>query len=255
MSMYNDMAWEERGNRETCVANFLMVADYARKFAKGHRSFLGPGSEKKWCGTHVYKPNGEWDDVVNLSESGHPVFRGSSAFERGDLKSKGKGKLSIQINGSDETVEVILRTVISVNQLSVYRAVADMCGELAWEISKCSKGTEKSVALENWETMVMPPEVSTTNQTSPTDARVQGNLLREYEQKFADLPEHLQLTKLCSHAGLAKTLEKGQHFTTLDDEQLDRLKGKGRENTKREDRSSSGCNGSVIIKDVTELKS
>ena len=30
----------------------------------------------------------------------------------------------------------------------------------------------------------MLPEVSTTDQISPTDARVQGNLLREYEQKF-----------------------------------------------------------------------
>ena len=98
---------------------------------------------------------------------------------------------------------MILRTVISVNQLSVHGAVADTCGELAWEI---------------FQIMVMPPEVSTTDQTSPTDARVQGNLLREYEQEFADLPEHLQLTKLCSNAGLAKTVEKKrQHFTTLDD--------------------------------------
>ena len=61
--------------------------------------------EKKWYGSHVHK-------------SGHPVLRGSSAFERGDLKSEGKGKLSIHFNGSDETVEVILRTFISVNQLN-----------------------------------------------------------------------------------------------------------------------------------------
>ena len=114
-----------------------MVADYARKFAQGHWSFLGPGSETNWYGTHTYKPIGEWDDVADImitdiSKSGHPVFRGSSASERGDLKSKGKGKLSIHFNGSDETVEVILRALIYVNQLSVNGAVADMCGELAW---------------------------------------------------------------------------------------------------------------------------
>ena len=148
----------------------------------------------------------------NFSGSGHPVFRASSACERGDLKSKGKGKLSIHFNGSDETVEVILRTVISVNQLSVYGA-----------ISKCSKGTGKPVALDNPVTVVMPPEVSTTDQISPTDARAQGNLLRECEQKFANLPEQFQLTKLCSDAGLAKTVAKGQYFTTLDDTKLDRL--------------------------------
>ena len=52
---------------------------------------LGPGSEKKWYGTHTYKPSGEWvrvaeDMMIDFSESGHPVFRGSSAFERGPLR-------------------------------------------------------------------------------------------------------------------------------------------------------------------------
>ena len=62
-SMYGDIVLGEKGNRETCVANSLIDADYARKFAQGHWSFLGPGSEKRWCGTHVNKPNGGWDDV------------------------------------------------------------------------------------------------------------------------------------------------------------------------------------------------
>ena len=60
--------------------------------------------------------------VVNFSERGHPVFCGSSVFETGDLNCKGKGKLSIHFNGSDETVDVILRAVVSVNQLRVYGA-------------------------------------------------------------------------------------------------------------------------------------
>ena len=232
---------EKKETEKPVLRTLLLLQIMLEKFAHGQWSLLG--SEKKWYGTHVYKPNGQWDDVadvvmINFCECGHLVFRGSSAFERGDLKSKGKGHMSIHFNGSDETVEVILRTVISVNQLSVYGAVADMCEELAWEISKCSKGTEKPVALDNLETMVMPPELSTTDQISPTDGRVQ-NLLREYEQKFANLPEHLQLIKICSSAGLAKTVEKGQYFTTLDDTELDRLKGSCREYTlPRSDQSS-----------------
>ena len=43
--------------------------------------------------------------MISFSESGHPVFRGSSAFERGDLKSNGKGKLSIHVCGDDETAK------------------------------------------------------------------------------------------------------------------------------------------------------
>ena len=66
MSMYNDIVWGEKGNRETCIANSFMVSEYARKFAQGHWSFLGPGTEKKWYGTHENKPNGEWDDVALL---------------------------------------------------------------------------------------------------------------------------------------------------------------------------------------------
>ena len=89
-------------NEEWCLANSLIVADYWRRFAQGHWSFLGPGSEKEWYGTHTYKPHGKWDRVaedmmLNFSESGHPVFRGSSAFEQGGLKSKAKRKLSITL--------------------------------------------------------------------------------------------------------------------------------------------------------------
>ena len=128
------------------LASSFNVAEYARRFAPGHWSFLGPGSEKKWCGTHTYKSNGERESVpeimmINFCESGHPVFRGSSALERGDLKSKGKGNMSVHFNGSDETFDVVFRTMISVNQLSIYGAVADMCEELAWEFSRCSEGT------------------------------------------------------------------------------------------------------------------
>ena len=50
----------------------------------------GPGSAKKWYGTHASKPDGQWDEVaenmmINFAESGHPIFRASSAFERGEL--------------------------------------------------------------------------------------------------------------------------------------------------------------------------
>ena len=85
----------------------------------------------------------------------------------------------------------------------------------------------------------MPTELSSTNQTFSTDEREQGDLLHDYVRKFANLPIHLQVTKLCSNAGLAKTVEKGQYFTTLDDTELDRLKGSCREYTLlRSDKSS-----------------
>ena len=79
--------------------------------------------------------------LLNFSERGHPVFRGTSALERGALISKGGGQLSIHFCGDPQTVEVVFRTLVSVSQLSVYEAAADMCDELASRISDCSAST------------------------------------------------------------------------------------------------------------------
>ena len=71
--------------------------------------------------------------------------------------------------------------------------------------------------------MVIPTKFPTANPIAQTGAEVQGNLLREYEQKFAELPEQEILTKLCSNACFWKNIEKGQNFIGLDDDTLDIL--------------------------------
>ena len=86
MSMYNDFLGRTQGNCRKCVANSLNVAAYANKFSRtvvGH--FLALDCEKKWDGTHVNKPFGEWNKVaesmmINFAESGHPMFQATSAF-------------------------------------------------------------------------------------------------------------------------------------------------------------------------------
>ena len=100
----------------------------AKKFPAGRWSFLGPGSEKKWYSTYIDRPRGEWDRVAELMiikfrESGHPVFRATSPFSRGTLKSKGGGNLSVHFCADGDTIETVLRTIISVIQLSIYEAV------------------------------------------------------------------------------------------------------------------------------------
>ena len=40
------------------------------------------------------------------------------------IKKQKKGKKSIQFNSSEETIELIIRTIISVHQLSIYGAVS-----------------------------------------------------------------------------------------------------------------------------------
>ena len=77
--------------------------------------------------------------MLNLSDSRHPIFRASSAFERGELRSKEGRKKSIHFNGSDEHIELLLRTVISANQLSVCGAIADLCNELPKDLGALGK--------------------------------------------------------------------------------------------------------------------
>ena len=67
--------------------------------------------------------------MLTFAESKHPVFRATSPLSRGQLKSKGHGKLSIHYAATQETIETIFRIIVSANQLSLYGAVAEMCEE------------------------------------------------------------------------------------------------------------------------------
>ena len=105
---------------------------FARRFGAGQWSFLGPGSKKKWYSISEDSPQGEWDKIAELmmlefGENGHPVFRATSPLSRGQLKSKGGGKLSIHYCADLETIKTVFRTIASVNQLRLYGAVAEMC--------------------------------------------------------------------------------------------------------------------------------
>ena len=67
--------------------------------------------------------------LVEFAESGCPIFRASTPLSRGQLRSKGHGKLSIHYAADLETVETIFRKFVSANQLSLYGAVAERCEE------------------------------------------------------------------------------------------------------------------------------
>ena len=212
MSMYNDIEWKAKGNNEQCEYNSQTVANYARKFPRGHWSFLGPASEKKWYGTNTNKPVVSWDRMaeemmLNFSGSGHPIFRASSAFQRVKLRSKEGGKKSKHFNGSDENIELLLRTVISANQLSIYGAIADLCNELPKDL----RAPGKPAAPEHLETMEIPSPAEETQ----TNVQQWGNLAQEYERIFEQLSEDQKLSKLCCDAGL-KLVEQGPYFYTLE---------------------------------------
>ena len=90
---------------------------FARRFAIGQRSFIGPGSEKKWYSSEN-SPQGAWDNIAE-----------QMLLEFAEFKSKGREKLSIHFTADQDTVDTIYRIILLVNQLSVNGAVAAMCEE------------------------------------------------------------------------------------------------------------------------------
>ena len=64
-----------------------------------------------------------------IAENGRPTLRATTPLSRGSLKSKGHGKLSIHFTADYPKIETIFRIIISVNQLSLYGAVANICEE------------------------------------------------------------------------------------------------------------------------------
>ena len=88
---------------------------------------------KKWYSSEN-SPQGAWDNIaeqmlLELAESGHPTFRATTPLSRGTLKSNGRGKLSMHFAADVDTIDTIYRIILSVNQLSVYGAVAAVCEE------------------------------------------------------------------------------------------------------------------------------
>ena len=119
MSMFNDISWGSKDNKIECESNAQLVSLFAKRFGAVQWSFLGSSSEKKWYSKSEDSPQGEWDKMaekmmVTLAESGHPVFRATSPLSRGQLKSKGGGKLSIHYCADQDTITTVFRTISSV---------------------------------------------------------------------------------------------------------------------------------------------
>ena len=154
VSMFNDIDWKKNGNSAECIWTSKHVSDYAKEFPRGHWSFLGPGNEEKWYGTYAHKPEGTRDQQGNqtidqFQQSGHPIFRGTSALDRGVLKRQ-SGRNTVHFTADAGNIELMLRTIHSGNQLSIYGAVSNWCIDLAEKMhGQTSTGVDTSISEEN----------------------------------------------------------------------------------------------------------
>ena len=185
MSMFNDISCGTKDNEEDCLANARLVSLFTRRFGTGQWSFIGPGSEKKWYSIKEDSPQGIWDKIaekmLEFAESGCPIFRATTPLSRGQLKSKGHGKLSIHFAATQETIETIFRKIVSANQLSLYGAVAEMCEEC--ESLHDRSGRPDKVMGQSFVLSAIKTEVS-LDYDDPTN---QDLLLQQYGERIEKL--------------------------------------------------------------------
>ena len=169
-----------------------------QKNSPGRWSFLAPGSEKKWYSTHESKPQGECDSVAELmlkfGESRHPVFRSTSSLSRGVLKSNGGGQLSIHFCAGEGTIETVFRTIISVNQLSIYGAVSDLCEEY----KTCHVRTVRPVMVRQSDPLFVLTSSLMKTPIPSIDDSWQEDLLQKHKERVERLSQQNRVMKFCT---------------------------------------------------------
>ena len=240
--MFNDISCNRKGNKDECLANAETVKVLARRFGIGQWSFIGPGSEKKWYSSEN-SPQGAWDNIAEqmllaFAESGHSSFRATTPLSRGILKSKGRGKLSIHFAADVDTIDTIYRIVLSVNQLSVYGAVAAVCEDFVSHQDR----TGEPVILVGQSFVLGEVKAETPlHNENPMNDQI---IWQQYIQQVESLSPENRVSKFCKEAGFMRVVEVGQYFVTKDTGDFRQFQSVAcREYTLRRDDPASQANG------------
>ena len=259
MSMIKDIFCGSRDNEEECLLNAKLVSLYAKRFGAGQWSFIGPGSEKKWYCISEDSPQGVWDNIaermlVEFAESGCPIFRARSPLSRCRLKSKGHGKLSIHYAADLETIKTVFRTFISVNQPSLYGAIAEIRGEY----ESLHERTERPVVMEQSSSSLVPSVIKTEVLLDCDDLAHKDLLLQQYGERIEKISLQDTLSKFCMDAGFLNVVEIGQYFMTKDTAEFPQFRAVAcREYTLPRDEEASqpkgGIQGNTKVGPVLEI--
>ena len=222
VSMFNDIICGNEGNELTCLENSPKVSDYARRFAVGRWSFLGPGSETKRRATDSVKPAGEWDSVAahmlkNLGQSGHPIFRATSALDRGQLKGNGSGKKSIHFCACESDH---LRQFFALLFLQISSVFTEQSQIYVKNFLKHWPVLNKTYVVEEQSELMVAPTDLYGNQKFPANELERGDPVHSHQQRLQNLSDEAQLIKLSTDAGFVKAVALGQFSMTRDAEEF-----------------------------------
>ena len=110
--------------------------------------------------------------------------------------------------------------MISVNQLSIYGAVSDLCEEY----KACHVRTGRLVLAGQSDPLFVPASLLTKTPTPSTNDPAQEDLLQKYKERVERLSQQNRLIRICTDAGFLTTVEVGQYFMTKDTEEFSQFK-------------------------------
>ena len=191
MSMFNDISWGSKDNRVNAIQMLNSFLSMQRDLEQdnGHSSGL---DLRKWYSVCENSPQGEWDRVaeqmmLTFAESKHSAFRSTCPLSREVLKNKRGRNLSIHYCADTETIETVFRTLISVNQLSLYGAVAEMCEEY----ESCHDRTGRLV-VEGQSNPLFVPSVMKTSIPLTDDPAQEEDLLQKCRERIEKLSQQTE---------------------------------------------------------------
>ena len=226
--LHVDVQWHHMGDLHTMNGNTLLTPHLWLYLQKDFQEDVGHSSDldQKQSGILLTSIDHEEDGTESLKlmmikfrESGHPVFRATSPLSRGTPKSKGGGKLSIHFCADGDTIGTVFSTIISVNQLSIFGAVSDLCEEF----STCQARTGRPVLAGQSDTLFEPAILLTTTPTPSIEVPAQEILLHKYKERVERLSQQDRVMKICTDAGFLKAVEVGQYFMTKDTDEFSQL--------------------------------
>ena len=104
----------------------------------------------------------------------------------------------------------------SVNQLSIYRAVSDVCEKY----NACQTRTVRLVLARQSDPLFEPISSLIKTPTPSTNDPAQEDLLQKYQERVERLPQQDRVIKNCTSAGFLTTVDVGQYFMTKDNEEF-----------------------------------
>ena len=122
--------------------------------------------------------------------------------------------MSIHYCADLETITTVLRTITSVNQLSLFGAVAEMCEEYE------SYHAGRPVVGEQSSSSFVPNVINTNVPLNNDDRTHKELLLQRYRERIEKSSQQEHLSKFCTDAGFPTIVEVGQYFMTKDTEEF-----------------------------------